>query len=213
MQIECILLFWIYIFIYKAYYTDFHWPWSISFLWFLQAFIEVSQRKQTLGGRRQWIVEVVIQWFQDRNGLWSHANHFLLCKTTYGSQGCHSNRSSHLVCHRVELVIEQQSALNNQASKPIYDIPDWWLTREYFALYLLARVLQDLDAVLDEFREIGLLNFTMVLWCRIVHDHQLPQDTQIQLCPLHITQLYQRTTTKKTPAQVQVRASHKGRLC
>lgn len=31
-------------------------------------------------------------------------------------------------------------------------------------LYLLARLLQDLEAVLDEFREIDLLHFTAVLW-------------------------------------------------
>lgn len=79
--------------------------------------------------------------------------------------------------------------LNNQATRLIYEIPTWGLEFEYFTLYLLLWFLQDLEAVINEFREIGLLNCFAMLWCRTVHDHQLPQDTQIQLCPLHIKQL------------------------
>lgn len=56
-------------------------------------------------------------------------------------------------------------------------------------MYLLVRVLQDVEAVVDEFREIALLNFTVVLGCRTVHNYKLPQDTQVQLCPLYIEQL------------------------
>lgn len=56
-------------------------------------------------------------------------------------------------------------------------------------VYLFACFLQDLETVIDDFREIVLLNFTAVLRYRMVHDHQLLKDTQVQLCSLHIAQL------------------------
>lgn len=73
-------------------------------------------------------------------------------------------------------------------------------------MYLLARVLQDLEAVVDEFRETGLLNFTVVLGCRTVHDYKLPQDTQVQLGPLDIEQL------EKKKAHTHFRDGHYGDL-
>lgn len=56
-------------------------------------------------------------------------------------------------------------------------------------VYLFACFLQDLETVIDDFREIVLLNFTAVLRYRMVHDHQLLKDTQVQLCSLYIAQL------------------------
>lgn len=56
-------------------------------------------------------------------------------------------------------------------------------------VYLFACFLQDLETVIDDFREIVLLNFTAVLRYRMVHEHQLLKDTQVQLCSLYIAQL------------------------
>lgn len=47
----------------------------------------------------------------------------------------------------------------------------------------------------DELWEIALLNVMAVLWCRSVHDHQLLQDTQVQLCPLDVIQLENKETS------------------
>lgn len=58
-------------------------------------------------------------------------------------------------------------------------------------VYLFTCFLQDLETVIDHFREIVLLNFTAVLRYRMVHDHQLLKDTQVQLCSLYIAQLSQ----------------------
>lgn len=58
-------------------------------------------------------------------------------------------------------------------------------------VYLFACFLQDLETVIDHFREIVLLNFTAVLRYRMVHDHQLLKDTQVQVCSLYIAQLSQ----------------------
>lgn len=44
---------------------------------------------------------------------------------------------------------------------------------------------------MDDFRETVLLNFTAVLRWRMVHDHQLLKDTQVQLGSLYIAQLSQ----------------------
>lgn len=60
---------------------------------------------------------------------------------------------------------------------------------ECFFFYLLTWFLQNLEAVLDEFGEIGELDFILLLWFRIKDEQQLPQDAQIQLCPLHIKHL------------------------
>lgn len=56
-------------------------------------------------------------------------------------------------------------------------------------VYLLACFLQDLQTVIDDFREVVLLNFTAVPRYRMVHDQQLLKDTQVQLCSLDIAQL------------------------
>lgn len=56
-------------------------------------------------------------------------------------------------------------------------------------VYLFACFLQDLETVTDDFREIVLLNITAVLRYRMVHDHQLLKDIQVQLCSLYIAQL------------------------
>ncbi len=53
---------------------------------------------------------------------------------------------------------KNKSALNNRATKWLYEIG-----LEYLALYLLAWFLQDLQAVVDEFGETGLLNSTVVM--------------------------------------------------
>lgn len=58
-------------------------------------------------------------------------------------------------------------------------------------VYLSACFLQDLETVIDDFREIVLLNVTAELRYRMVHDHQLLKDTQVQLCSLYIAQLSQ----------------------
>lgn len=58
-------------------------------------------------------------------------------------------------------------------------------------VYLLTWFLQALETVIDDFREIVLLNFTAVVRYRMVHDHQLMEDTQVQLCSLYIAQLSQ----------------------
>lgn len=172
-------------------------------------FIKVSQRGWTLGRWRHWTVEVVIQWFQDRNCLWLQGNLFLLHETTDHSQGSHGNCFSHLVPYRVDLTkIIYISLLKNEEAHKILEIPAWSLEFEYFRMYLLARVLQDLEAMADEFRETGLLNFTVVLGCRTVHDYKLPQDTQVQLCPLYIEQLEK----KKKTAHAHVRDGHYGDL-
>lgn len=57
--------------------------------------------------------------------------------------------------------------------------------------YLLACFLQDLETVIEDFRDVVLLNFTAVLRYRMVHDRQLLKDTQVQLCSLDIAQLSQ----------------------
>lgn len=58
-------------------------------------------------------------------------------------------------------------------------------------VYLFTCFLQDLETVVDDFREIVLLNFTAVLRYRMIHDHQLLEDAQVQLCSLYIAQLSQ----------------------
>lgn len=58
-------------------------------------------------------------------------------------------------------------------------------------MYLFTCFLQDLETVIDDFREIVLLNFTTVLRYRMIHDHQLLEDAQVQLCSLYIAQLSQ----------------------
>lgn len=78
--------------------------------------------------------------------------------------------------------------------KLTYNIPAWRAEFYCFMLYLLACFLQDLEAVTDEFWEIVLLNVMAVPWCRTVHDHQLLQDTQVQLCPLDVIQLENKET-------------------
>lgn len=60
---------------------------------------------------------------------------------------------------------------------------------DVMTVYLLACVLQDLETVIDDFTEAVLLNFTAVLRYRMVPDHQLLEDTQVQLRSLHIAQL------------------------
>lgn len=60
-------------------------------------------------------------------------------------------------------------------------------------VYLLACFLQDLKTAIDDFREVVLLNFTAVLRYRTVPEHQLLEDTQVQLRSLHIAQLSEST--------------------
>lgn len=55
---------------------------------------------------------------------------------------------------------------------------------------------------MDDFREIVLLNFKAVLRDRMVHDHQLLEDAQVQLCPLDIVELSQKSTGIRQTARL-----------